>query len=116
MARNYNDDKKKGNDSHRDGRHGHKPSRRHQTVTTVTSGQLPKWVRDEIMRSLRRTAASPRSTILQKQCSSSRMSDIRQRCLSFEVPKSCHPVRRRSESFSVFLLIDREIGRKDCAS
>ena len=50
MARNY-DDNKKGNDSHRDGRHGGKPSRRHQTVTTVTSGQLPKWVRDEIMRS-----------------------------------------------------------------
>ena len=59
MARNYDDNKKKGNDSRQDGRHSGKPSRRHQTVTTVTSGQLPKWVRDEIMRSTPKDRREP---------------------------------------------------------
>ena len=46
-------DDKRRQDSH-DGR-----DRRHRTVTTVTSGQLPKWVRDDIMRSTPKDRREP---------------------------------------------------------
>ena len=59
MARSYDNNKKRGSGPFDGESHGRKPPRRHQTVTTVTSGQMPKWVRDEIMRSTPKDRREP---------------------------------------------------------
>jgi len=41
------------------GRHGGRPPRPHQSITSVTSGQVPKWVRDEILRSTPKDRREP---------------------------------------------------------
>ena len=43
----------------REGRHGGQQRRSHRTITSVTSGQLPKWVRDEIVRSTPKDRREP---------------------------------------------------------
>lgn len=40
-------------------RRGRPPERRHQTITSTTSGQLPKWVREEIIRSTPKDRREP---------------------------------------------------------
>jgi predicted Zn-dependent protease len=43
----------------REGRHGAQQRHSHRTITSVTSGQLPKWVRDEIVRSTPKDRREP---------------------------------------------------------
>lgn len=57
------DNKHRGNGSPRHGK-GNKPRRR--TVTSVPSGQLPKWVRDEIIRSTPKDRREPALSHLAK--------------------------------------------------
>jgi len=52
-----NQHKSKGRDS--EGRRQDPHDRRHHTVTTVPSGQLPKWVREEILRSTPKARREP---------------------------------------------------------
>ncbi len=56
MSSRSNQHKSKGRD---DGRRQDPRDRRHQTVTTVPSGQLPKWVREEILRSTPKDRREP---------------------------------------------------------
>lgn len=56
MARRYDDNHNK---SSRDSRHGGQQRRQHRTITSVPSGQLPKWVRDEILHSTPKDRREP---------------------------------------------------------
>ena len=57
MTPRSDDNEKKGNP--RRGRHGSKPPRPHRTITSVPHGQMPKWVRDEIIRSTPKDRRQP---------------------------------------------------------
>ena len=64
MARrpDHNPKSKKSGDS----RHGGQQRRQHRTITSVSSGQLPKWVRDEITRSTPKDRREPAFSHLSK--------------------------------------------------
>lgn len=51
--------KKKGGSSRRSDPRGGGGPRKHKTITSVPSGQVPKWVRDEIMRSTPKDRREP---------------------------------------------------------
>lgn len=59
------DNNKKQGPSH-GSRHGNKPQRQHRTITSVPSGQMPKWVRDEILRSTPKDRREPAIAHLSK--------------------------------------------------
>jgi len=46
--------------------HGDQQQRRHRTITSVTSGQLPKWVREDIVRSTPKARREPALVHLSK--------------------------------------------------
>ena len=52
-------DNNKHRGSSQGGRHGGKAPRPHRTITSVPSGQVPKWVRDEILRSTPKDRREP---------------------------------------------------------
>lgn len=57
MAKGSNENRNQG--SSQGNRHGNRTPRQHKTITSVTSGQVPKWVRDEIMRSTPKDRREP---------------------------------------------------------
>ena len=64
MARRPDDKHKKRNN--RDPRHGGQHRQQRRTITSVPSGQLPKWVRDEIIRSTPKDRREPAMAHLTK--------------------------------------------------
>ena len=64
MATGSDNNKKQG--SSHGSRHGNKPQRQHRTITSVPSGQMPKWVRDEILRSTPKDRREPAIAHLSK--------------------------------------------------
>lgn len=64
MAR-QSDNNRKSNRS-RGPSHGGQQQRRHRTITSVTSGQLPKWVREDIVRSTPKARREPALVHLSK--------------------------------------------------
>lgn len=58
-------DKSRGQSQSRNNRQGNKP-RPHRTITSVPSGQMPKWVRDEILRSTPKDRRDPALTHLSR--------------------------------------------------
>jgi tetratricopeptide (TPR) repeat protein len=58
-AKKYQPKGKGGGDRHRRDGQGGAPRREHRTVTSVSSGQLPKWVREEIQRSTPKDRRDP---------------------------------------------------------
>ena len=57
MTKRSDNNKNKG--AQRGGQHGTKPPRPHRSVTSVPSGQLPRWVSDEIIRSTPKDRREP---------------------------------------------------------
>ena len=59
MSSRPNRHKRKSDDKKRRDSHDPAPRKQHRTVTSVSSGQLPKWVREEIQRSTPKDRRDP---------------------------------------------------------
>lgn len=68
--------------------HGGQQHRRHRTITSVTSGQLPKWVRDDIVRSTPKDRREPALRHLSKGM---------QQFADERYPAALHELRRAKE-------------------